>query len=701
MIGSKAKSHANFSNLITYQMREDKCQEYITNNLFSEDPKGIAEEMELALKFANKDRADYHKIKTPTYHISFSWPEEDNPTNEQVFAVGQDFIEHMDLEDYQSVIAVHNDTGHKHIHVVANRVHPEGGELWQEWKWKDGPEGEKKCEATHHQRVEKFERMMEKEYGWRVEPGRHFGEWEKEFDGYAPTLSEIKRAEKVERVAGGMGMDNLDLRPVKVRAQELKEELYQAQSFKELDKVLNKNGLWIAAKGQGAVFTDEVYSVKASKVSRGLSGTKLEQRFGENLKGYAQQRDKQVDITHGKEQLKQWGHWYNQTIRKRILSESTNRLAVAKGELKEIGRYSQRITTSQEELKNHFLNAYYNSREAYGLVGKYIEIHGYDATDTQLRINPEQFGEISETGRIPDLRASIRDMEGVQNRFGQHIQSMSESARKKKTDELKSKIQVWQDVQRHVGKSGNNRRTNFKESRKKVREKYKDIKWLDWPKGEKPVFTFGKMKGKDIDQVIREDPDYIEWMKTQEFPQEILQILADRQSGKALGQIRTEQKEYLKRIEIKGKSVDSLYGIDKSFRKSSKYGKDIRLTEISNKVRAKMRESKGGHVIDKSTISMIAMSRVIKEGLQGGKAAPFTAGLEAWKQATNVLALNAQKTGGGKVAVSFLKGGTKAALHAANLISNPTGGSVKVMKSIIQSAARNIDSISRQPGRGR
>src|SRR5699024_9303875 len=443
-----------------------------------------------------------------------------------------------------------------HIHVVANRVHPTGGDLWEEWKWRDTPEG-RKCIATHHQRVEKFERMMEKEFGWRVEPGRHFGEWEKEFDGYAPTLSEIKRAEKVGRVAGGMGMNNLDLRPVKVRAQELKEELYQAQSFKELDKVLNKNGLWIAAKGQGAVFTDEVYSVKASKVSRGLTGPKLEQRFGENLKDYVQQRDKQVDITQGKEQLKQWGHWYNQTIRQRIRSESTNRLAVAKGELKELQQYSQQIKNTQEKLKDHFLGAYENSREAYGLVGKYIEIHGYEAADNQLRTNPEQFGEISDKNRITDLRSSVRDMEGIQNRFSHHIQSMSSSDREKEAEELRSRIEVWEKVQGQTNKSGNKHR------------------------------------------------------------------------------------------------------------------------ELSNKVRSKMRESEGGKVVDQSTTTLIAVNRAIQEGLKSGSPhmAPFKAGIEAWKQATGVVAANAKNLSGGKVALTFIKGSIKTAQHAAYLISNPTGGS--------------------------
>src|SRR5699024_12498132 len=94
-------------------------------------------------------------------------------------------------------------------------------------------------------------------------------------------------------------------------------------------------------------------------------GPKLEQRFGENLKDYVQQRDKQVDITQGKEQLKQWGHWYNQTIRQRIRSESTNRLAVAKGELKELQQYCQQIKNTKEKLKDHLLSALDTSRGTY------------------------------------------------------------------------------------------------------------------------------------------------------------------------------------------------------------------------------------------------------------------------------------------------------------------------------------------------
>ncbi|SHG54134.1 Relaxase/Mobilisation nuclease domain-containing protein [Fodinibius roseus] len=569
MIGSKAKSHANFSNLINYQLRLDKCEEYTTNNLYADDKKGIAEEMKLTFQLANKDRPEQEKIKTPTYHISFSWPQEDNPTKEQMLAVGQDFIKHMDLEEYQSVIAVHHDTDHKHIHVVANRVHPDDGELWQEWKWKDTPEG-KKCEATHHQRVEKFERTMEKEFGWRVEPGRHFGDWEKEFDGYAPKLSEIKRAEKVEHVAGGMGMKNLDLRPVKVRAQVLKEELYNTQSFKELDEVLNKNGLWVAAKGQGAVFTDEVYSVKASSVSRGLAGPQLEERFGEDLKAYIRGREKKIDLTHGKEQFNQWGHWYKQTITECIYSESENRIAMAKGKLQKIQRYSQEFRAAQQELQDNFRSAFKNSREAYGLVGKHIEQNGYDTTIEKLVHTPEQFGEIEDKEILNDLPKSLRTIEQIQHRYGHHIQQMSKAERKEYISVQQNNVDTWQSVRNVVSQ---------------------------------------------------------QWHQA-------------------------------------------------------------------------TRQTEGGRVIDKSTASMIAMSRVVKEGLKGGKVAPFTSGIEAWKQATNVLASNL-KTDGGRVAVSFLKGGTKAARHAANIISNPTGGSIKIMKSIIQSAARNMDGISRQPGRGR
>src|SRR5699024_4867832 len=140
----------------------------------------------------------------------------------------------------------------------------------------------------------------------------------------------------------------------------------------------------MVAKGQGAVFTDEVYFVKASKVSRDLAGTKLEERCGEDLKAYIQRREKKIDLSHGKEQFKQWGHWYNKTITDRIYSESENRIAVAEGKLQEMQRYSKEFKAAQQELQDNFRGGYKNSRAVHGLVGKHIEFKGNDSTMKEM-----------------------------------------------------------------------------------------------------------------------------------------------------------------------------------------------------------------------------------------------------------------------------------------------------------------------------
>src|SRR5699024_3162711 len=189
----------------------------------------------------------------------------------------------------------------------------------------------------------------------------------------------------------------------------------------------------------------------------------------------------------------------------------------------------------------------------------------------------------SDKNRITDLRSSVRDMEGIQNGFSHHIQSMSSSDREKEAEELRSRIEVWEKVQGQTNKSGNKHR------------------------------------------------------------------------------------------------------------------------ELSNKVRSKMRESEGAKDDGQATPPLVATNRAIQEALKTGspQTVPFKAGIEAWKQATGAVAANAKNLSGGKVALTFIKGSIKTAQHAAYRISNPTGGSAKIMKSILQSATRKMSDISREASRGR
>ncbi len=37
------------------------------------------------------------------------------------------FLKHMGWDGHQAVLVGHNDTGHRHVHIILNRVNPENG----------------------------------------------------------------------------------------------------------------------------------------------------------------------------------------------------------------------------------------------------------------------------------------------------------------------------------------------------------------------------------------------------------------------------------------------------------------------------------------------------------------------------------------------------------------------------------------------
>jgi hypothetical protein len=133
MIGSKAKSHASFGRLIRYQLDEEKCPALETHHLYGQTAEELTQEMETTVDKYNRQHPKGKDVTTPTYHVSISWDEEDNPTQEEMLQTGRDFLAYMGLDDHQAIVAIHNDKFYDHIHIVANRVHPDGGRLWKDF----------------------------------------------------------------------------------------------------------------------------------------------------------------------------------------------------------------------------------------------------------------------------------------------------------------------------------------------------------------------------------------------------------------------------------------------------------------------------------------------------------------------------------------------------------------------------------------
>ncbi|HEV7347424.1 relaxase/mobilization nuclease domain-containing protein [Telluribacter sp.] len=98
-----------------------KAELLLLNNVISQDPKGIAAEMQ--------QEAAYGRCKKPVWHTSLSWKPEEHPTREQMIVAANSYCQKMgaDPTDHQIVVYQHHDQPHRHIHIYINRVPTDGG----------------------------------------------------------------------------------------------------------------------------------------------------------------------------------------------------------------------------------------------------------------------------------------------------------------------------------------------------------------------------------------------------------------------------------------------------------------------------------------------------------------------------------------------------------------------------------------------
>ena len=67
------------------------------------------------------------KLTQPVYSYSLSWDPGEDPSLDQMVAAAQETLKELGLSGHEALFVVHNDEPHPHIHVIANRVHPETG----------------------------------------------------------------------------------------------------------------------------------------------------------------------------------------------------------------------------------------------------------------------------------------------------------------------------------------------------------------------------------------------------------------------------------------------------------------------------------------------------------------------------------------------------------------------------------------------
>lgn len=110
-------------------------------NLVSRNPEGALREMAWTdmhsddLRAATGgSRAGRKSSAGNVYSYSLAWGLDDNPSQSDMERAALETLEALGLKEHQAVIVDHKDTEHRHVHVIANLVHPQTGQVANVYK---------------------------------------------------------------------------------------------------------------------------------------------------------------------------------------------------------------------------------------------------------------------------------------------------------------------------------------------------------------------------------------------------------------------------------------------------------------------------------------------------------------------------------------------------------------------------------------
>ncbi|MBN7783673.1 relaxase/mobilization nuclease domain-containing protein [Ponticoccus gilvus] len=221
-------------------------------NLASDTPDAAASEMQVAASVSRR-------TQSPVMHITVSYdPADSEPSNAQMADDAAEVLRRLGLERNQAVVIRHRDRDHHHMHIVANRV---------------GPDGKAVSDSNSYPRTEAALRDIEARRGLTVTPGRH-----------APSpLSG-------ERMEGPRG----SIDPRQHRAPEsVKQTLLNSQNWGDLRRGLKRDGwqLEIVQRGKrpaGAILIGpDGQRIAAGKIDRNTTLARLRARLGPEQPGTA------------------------------------------------------------------------------------------------------------------------------------------------------------------------------------------------------------------------------------------------------------------------------------------------------------------------------------------------------------------------------------------------------------------------------
>jgi len=229
-----------------------------TRNLATADP-------EIAAKVMTATAALSVRVERPVYHLIVSWHPDEEPGRGDMDQVAATTLEDVGLAEHQAVIIGHGDTANPHLHMIVNRVHPGTGVAW----------------STSHdyRRIERSMRRQAEAHGFAFVPGRHTEPERFKERADEPSEGEYQLLRRKKRES----IPQWSREQSKALGDRLKPVLEEAQSWREVEEVMDAFGGKLVAKGQGMVVTDYARSgyAKLSSLGSDIRMKNLEERFGE------------------------------------------------------------------------------------------------------------------------------------------------------------------------------------------------------------------------------------------------------------------------------------------------------------------------------------------------------------------------------------------------------------------------------------
>ncbi len=342
------------------------------------------DEPELAAEVMSATWAENPRVEKPVYHLIVSFAPDEKLGQAAALEVVERTLRDLGLEEHQALIVAHDDTGHQHVHVMLNRVHPETTRAWR---------------TSHdYARIERSLRQQEWELGRRLVPGRHHVMPDQErhrgvrlSDGdqrFRERTGERSFSEHVREVA--------------------REDLRSARSWTELHGRLGDYGLRLEKRGRGLALTDGEHRVKASFVDRQSSLPQLEKRLGA-YQPLAHRRSAERTSERWRD-IHELRRAVNGLVQHRDAEhlervEAAQHLAEQRMALDQ-KQLERRASTASSTLDKRLQRVYRDPGIARGAFEKFAEEHGLDRAAGELVSRPQRFGALR--GRGGPIPSAVR-----------------------------------------------------------------------------------------------------------------------------------------------------------------------------------------------------------------------------------------------------------------------------------------------------